>query len=323
MSRGRSAAILGSLALGALVSAWGYSRLMLRRGEVYEASDLREPDRTIDVDSVGIHYLDQGQGEPIVLLHGMGASIFGFRHTIPALAERYRVLALDLPGFGYSDRPPDADYSLSGQMRVVREFMARRGVERAALLGHSMGGAIAQRLACTHPEAVSKLMLVNSAPANRVVVPSWVAMSPLRPLLGTLGMLALQMGPWREAVLRHAVWDDTLLTRDTLEGYFRPFQIRGTARALGKMLADRARDADIDIPSIAQPTLLLWGEGDPWIGLPLAEAMRRLLPDARLVVIHQAGHLPLEEQPDAANEALLAFLGEERRAPARRRRHTT
>lgn len=318
MSRARSAAILSGLALGALASAWGYSRLV-RRGEAYEASELRAPGRTLDIDGVGIHYHDEGEGEPVVLLHGMGASMFGFRHNIPALAEKYRVLALDLPGFGYSDRPLDFDYSLTAQAKVVREFMAARGVERAAVLGHSMGGAIAQRLAYSDPAAVSRLILVNSAPANRVIVPAWMALSPLRPLLGTLGMLALQVGPWRETVLRNAVWDDTLLTHETLEGYFRPFRLRGTVRALAQTLADRARDENIDISRIEQPTLLLWGEGDPLIGVPVAAAMKRHLPDARLIVVPQAAHLVLEEQPEASNEALLAFLAEGRQRARRRR----
>lgn len=320
MSRARSAAIFSGLALGALASAWGYSRWLVRRGEAYEASELRSPERTLDLDGVGIHYHDEGEGEPVVLLHGMGASMFGFRRNIPALTEKYRVLALDLPGFGYSDRPLDADYSLSGQTKVVRAFMAARNVERAVVLGHSMGGAIAQRLAYSEPEAVSRLILVNSAPANRLRLPPWMAVSRLRPLLGTLGVLTIQMGPWREMVLRNAVWDDRLLTPETLEGYFLPFRVRGTARALAQTLAHRARDENINLSRIGQPALLLWGEGDHWIGVPVAAAMKRHLPDARLMVVREAAHLVLEEQPEASNEAVLSFLAEGERKARRRRR---
>jgi pimeloyl-ACP methyl ester carboxylesterase len=116
----------------------------------------------VEVDGVPIHYVEAGQGKAVLLIHGLGASTFSFRHTIPELAQRYRVIALDLKGFGYSARP-QSDYSLTAQAALVRQVMDRLGVERAAVVGHSMGGAVAMRLALGYPERVSRLVLVASA----------------------------------------------------------------------------------------------------------------------------------------------------------------
>ncbi len=126
------------------------------------------------------------------------------------------MVALDLKGFGYSDRPADADYSPTGQARVVVELMDRLSIARAAVLGHSLGGAIALRLAAMAPERVERLILVGSAHPNRLV-PSLAASPPGRALL-RLGAAAVLHNPrLREMALRAGYYDPGFLTQEAME----------------------------------------------------------------------------------------------------------
>lgn len=299
---------LGSLALtGAVAGAWAYGRWLACRREDLDPSALERPGQLMHLDGVGIHYLERGEGPPLVLIHGLGASTYNFRHNIPALAEHFRVLALDLMGFGFSDRPPDAEYFLVSQAQLVRNFLARLGVERAAVLGHSMGGAVAMRLAANFPERVGRLVLVSSAHNGRLL-PAWVGALWARPLVEAFAAFALHNRAFRETLWRSGAYDPSVLTREVKEGYYRPSRLRGSARAIAKVLADLAREEPLDLRRIRQPTLLLWGAQDRWLGLALAQRLLQALPKAELQVIERARHMVLEERPEEANRAIVSFL---------------
>ena len=160
-----SARRVATLALlgGAVGGLWAYSRRENRRYESLDLSEVEKPGRMLSVDGVGIHCLEAGQGPALLLIHGLGASTFTFRRILPDLARRFRVVAVDLKGFGFSERPAAGDYSLSAQAALVRQVMDQLGVEKASVLGHSMGGAVAMRLALAYPERVERLILASSA----------------------------------------------------------------------------------------------------------------------------------------------------------------
>src|SRR4030042_265658 len=149
--------------IGALGAVWSYSRRAARGWKNQRWEEVEKPGLIRRVDGVDLHYVDAGNGPPLLLLHGLGGSTFGFRRLIPILSPRFRLLALDLKGFGYSERPLDGDYSLTAQARLAKDFLDALNIERAAVLGHSLGGAIAMRLAVDFPERVERLILVSSA----------------------------------------------------------------------------------------------------------------------------------------------------------------
>jgi len=299
--------LLGGLTAGALIALCAYPRWLAKRCENLDLADIPKPGNIIRLEDVAIHYVDEGKGPPLVLIHGLGGRIYNFRYNIPVLAERLRVVALDLQGFGYSERPAASDYSLAAQARLVGELMDRLGISRAAVLGHSMGAAVALRLAVTCPEKVDRLILVGSAPPNGMV-PRFAASLPLRPLLRLGAALVLHQPRVRERVLRQGFYDPAFLSPEMLEEFRRSACIRGSTNAIASLLSDATCDEPLDLSRVGQPVLLLWGEGDRWTNLRVARRLADELPDARLQVIGRARHMVLEERAEEANEAILAFL---------------
>ena len=301
---------LGAIALGGIGYALALSlaRNRISRFEDIDLASADTPGRSVDVAGVRLHLVEQGDGEPVVLIHGMAGSTFSYRFIIPALAESHRVIALDLKGFGYSGRPPKGDYSLTAQADLVLGLMDNLGIARAALVGHSMGGGVAMRLALGTPKRVSSLVLVDSVGGSTEERRTRFGVFA-RPLLPFVA--AFTLGRYRafERGLRSAVHDPRFVTAEVVEGYQRPFRVKGHLRALEALITSRARDASLAVESISQPTLILWGEHDRWVPLTQGEDLARRIPDARLDVVPEAGHLPLEEQPDYCNKAILAFLG--------------
>jgi len=304
---GRRLLLLGGLVVGAVAALWAYARWLVGCCENLDLADAPKPGEMIRLDDAAIHYVDRGQGAPLVLIHGLGGRIYNFRYNIPVLSEHLRVVALDLKGFGYSERPAAGDYSLTAQARLVGELMDRLGIARAAILGHSMGAAIALRLAATCPEKVDRLILVGSAPPNGMV-PRFAASLPLRPLLRLGAALVLHQPRVRERVLRQGFYDPAFLSPEMLEEFRRSACIRGSTNAIASLLSDAARDEPVDLSRVGQPVLLLWGEGDRWTNLRVARRLADELPDARLQGIGRARHMVLEERAEEANEAILAFL---------------
>ncbi|MDP3767593.1 MAG: alpha/beta fold hydrolase, partial [Dehalococcoidia bacterium] len=190
---------------------------------------------------------------------------------------------------------------------LIERVLDRLGIDRASVVGHSLGGAVAMRLALRAPRRVSRLVLVDSATDRETRLGTRVARF-LRPLFPIAAPLTLHARRARKFWLRTAVHDPAHVTPEVLEGMFRPTRVKGTLRAYGRLAVDRARDEPVRPEAIEQPTLILWGEHDRWLPLARGEELARLIPNARLVIVRSAGHLPLEEQPDVSNRALLEFL---------------
>ena len=283
--------------VGAVLALIG--RLIARRENV-NWRDASLPGQIADVDGAGIHYLERGSGPAIVLIHGFGGHTFSFRHIVPALAVDHRVVAVDLMGFGYSERPANADYSLTAQAHRVLKLMDILGIERAAALGHSMGGEVVMRMASIAPERVGRLILAASVSGDR---PPTLPTTPLiKPLLPAMVRLTSRL------MLRRSVYDRSFITPEIREGYAAPTRIRGSVDGLYQMLRDGRKDKKIDFSRITQPVLVLWAAGEKLVpGWGLGRIQKRL-PQAEVVVVSEAGHLLLEERPEECNAAVRRFL---------------
>ena len=307
--RGRRGALtLGALAVAAVGGLWTYSQGANRRHESLDLKEVEKPGRWIKVDHVRLHVVEAGQGPALVLIHGLGAYTFTFRRVIPELAEYFRVIALDLKGFGFSERPSGGDYTLTEQARLVGRALDQLGVSRAAVLGHSMGGAVAMRLALAHPETVERLILAASASDHDLSRHGWGAALAGR-LLPLVAPFTYYNRRFREFSVRSGYHDPSRCTEDVIEGYMMPGRIRGYLQAVGNPLASWRKDPPLHPWKITQPTLVLWGASDRWLPPSRGQRLHRLIPNSRLVVIPKAGHLLLEEQPEACVEAIVKFLG--------------
>jgi pimeloyl-ACP methyl ester carboxylesterase len=279
---------------------------------------LADPDsRFVEVDGLKIHYKTAGQGEPVwVLLHGFPASVYTWREVLAPLGEHGRVIAFDRPAFGLTERPLEWDglnpYSPEAQAALTTGLMDALGVERAILVGNSAGGAVAVQTALEVPERVQALVLVNPA-----LDPLGGRLGWLRPLLHTPQMdrlgpvLARTVQAWG-AQFGRAVWHDPArLTPEIWAGYTRPLKAENWDRALWELaLAYHPMGLSERLDALGMPALVVAGAGDRVI--PAAQSLRLAgeLPDARLVVLSQCGHLPQEECPGPFLEALAAFLQE-------------
>ncbi|MDD3581295.1 MAG: alpha/beta fold hydrolase [Desulfobacca sp.] len=255
------------------------------------------------------HYCQSGQGPNLLLLHGLGASIFSWRHNLDPLGQYFRVMALDLKGCGDSPASVCDDYTLTALVQEVADFMDARSLERTALAGNSLGGSLALLLAQRCPERVSALILL--APAVLLSRLPYI-FYPLRlPVVSWL--VALLLGPWiMPWALRLAYHDRRLITPEVIAGYARPLrslQRRLTLRALCQSLHPWPPEQILALlAAIRQPTALIWGEEDRILPPVQAYWLQAYLPQAELHLLPQVGHAPQEEDPLRVNKIIIDFL---------------
>ena len=255
--------------------------------------------RVVLIDGHRIHYYVSGpvSGPPIVLVHGLGGRSEDFVNLAPYLKKSgYRVYTPDLLGFGQSEEPLNATYSISDQAELVVGFFDAMGLQRTDLGGWSMGGWIAQKVAVDHPERVSRLILMDSA--GLTVPPTWDTklFTPTTP--AELDQLEALLMPHPPAMPRF-VQEDMLRISASYSWVVK--------RALASMLT--AKDVmDEDLPSLKMPVLILWGRLDRITPLSEGEAIHGLIPQSRLVVASSCGHLAPQSCSSEFGPEITRFL---------------
>ena len=239
---------------------------------------------SVQVGGQSIHYRSAGSGDPIVLVHGLAGSTRWWSRNLAALAARHRVYLVDLPGFGALRRQAGG-FALAEAAAWLLAWMEAVNLRQAHLVGHSMGGYIAIRLAVAHPQVVRRLILVAAAG-----VPSG------RSLVRHLIPLARALRHARPGFLPVLAYDALRAGAPTLW------------RASRQLLAQDVRER---LASIAAPTLLVWGENDALIHPALGHVLREEIPDSRLVILPGAGHVPMFDRPAEFNAVMLRFLAGE------------
>lgn len=278
----------------------------------------------VRIEDLRVHHVFGGRGTPpVLLIHGLGsAGYLEWRFTLPALAERYRVFAPDLPGFGRSDRPPDG-YGIPLFSRVVEEYVRRRRI-KPVLVGASMGGRVALEVALRRPETVEKLVLVNSLGVVRPNV------QPFYPLMLVPGVGERVLGLVREGLHRvpphrvrslasrflgvrgdpERVLDDAHLAR-LREMYGAPGFPRAyvaTVRSLATPDAYRSETLLAHLAATGLPVQMIWGARDGMLPVDRARRACAAVPGARLDVIDDAGHAPQAERPEEFVRLLEQFI---------------
>lgn len=294
-----------------------------------DATGRRLPSRLIEVAGHDTYVIDAGTGPAVVLLHGYGDSSDGWRRTVPALLRHHRVIAIDLPGFGRSRRPrPHAD--LAGYYSdFFADLATQLRIERAAVVGHSLGGALALTIALQRPRNVDRLVLIapaglgDAAPwwwhAIAGTHINWQAMLMLpNPLAGRVIRNAMR------SFLRQRLVYDVRHLEHVVEGFVDKHGGRKQLAALietgrsliagydGTLLA-RARD------ELEMPTTVIWGKQDRLAEPAHASAFAAAVPHADIHLVERCGHYPQMELPTRVNELLLAALGHARVSPRDRR----
>jgi len=246
------------------------------------------------INGLETYYAAEGQGDPVVLLHGWGTSSQSLAPLSGALATTFRVLAVDLPGFGWSQPPPSAWGTQEYAGHILR-LMQETGIDRAALVGHSFGGRIAIALAAAEPRRVSRLALVASAGVR----PPRGAGYYLRVATAKLVKGVFSLPGWGATGQRLiAKWFARVGSRDyRTAGAMRPTLVKVVNEDLTPLL-----------PAIQAPTLILWGDQEQEVPRSAMETMAARIPRSRLVVFAGAGHFPFRDAPEEFGRALREFL---------------
>ncbi|HVB64303.1 MAG TPA: alpha/beta hydrolase [Nitrolancea sp.] len=273
----------------------------------------RASGRMISVPGRQLFAIDQGSGAPVLFLHGIPTYSYLWRHLLPVVALNHRVIALDLPGFGLSEKHPTWDYSVAAAADAVRSSLRQLDIERVAIVAHDFGALVAAELISRESEFCSHLVLLNTSFRPT----AWTGgLSPLSLLsLPLSGELALALS--RRWMLRRAmsfyVRDPERLTADVMAHYWWPFA-HGFKATLLNLSRNRSAGPDDftrwrkSLQRLTIPCLIAWGADDPTFTLTEAHDLKSLILTARLRIFERANHFVPEDQPLATGRLINAFL---------------
>jgi pimeloyl-ACP methyl ester carboxylesterase len=270
--------------------------------------------RGAEVDGLTIHYVSEGRGPAVILLHGLGGFAESWRHNIPALARVATVYAIDLPGFGQSSKPP-ARYRLADSTRAVHGFVQAMGLGRVAIVGHSLGAAVGVTYALTHPARVERLALIGALVPGGPYRPSLPYRLAATPVLGEFLALCGCAPVYRAALARcfHApvAAEVEYLVR---EGYAARTSAEAkaaylaTLRDIRRDIVEHAADYRRALATLDPPVLLIHGQQDRVITPVHCGEAAEALPRARVRWIDACGHFPQIEHASVVNGWVTEFL---------------
>lgn len=299
----RNAALL---AAGFVAAVASLARPDLARDEVV-ARYAGPTSRFASIEGMQVHYRDEGQGPPLLLLHGTSSSLHTWDGWTQRIGAGRRIVRLDLPGFGLTGPAPDHDYRSTRLARVARTLLDQLHVERADVAGNSLGGRVALTLASETPERVRGLVLVDAAGMSGQAPPPIFRLARTPVLGGLLRWITPRFLVKKN--VREVYGDASRVSEPLVDRYYDLARREGNREALLRRL-DGPRDPDLDdiLPRIAAPTLVQWGEKDVWIAESFGRRIAAGIPNAKLVVYPGAGHVPMEEIPDETARDADAFL---------------
>ena len=264
--------------------------------------------KTIGAGGIETSYLEAGSGETVLMLHGSGpgvSALANWQHNIPTLAQRFHVLAPDIVGFGTTERPEDIVYSLRTWTDHVWAFMDARGMEKARVIGNSLGGRIALQMATDQPDRIAKMVLMGTP---------GVGMTP------TEGLAALRAyepshDAMRELLRNYFAVDPAMITDELVQIRYEASIADGAYEAYRAMFFDpRHAGSELgitedEVRAIATPTLLIHGREDKVVALQVSVALLGLLPNADLHVFSACGHWTQIERADEFSAVVSDYLG--------------
>ena len=265
----------------------------------------------LNLDGIRLRYLRAGRGRPLLLIHGLLGYSFCWRCNFEALGRHFDVIAPDLPGIGFSERPRDLDCSLRAAAARMLRLLDALGIEQADVIGNSHGGGIAATMAADAPGRLHRLIL--SAPINPWSEHGQLLTAALASRAGRVAFPAIWRGlrRMRGYILRRMYGDPARIPARSVEGYVAGLMAPGTTEyLLGVMRCWHSdlRQLERIYSKLDLPVLLLWGDRDSAVLPQSAQRLRSLIPQAELRILPGVGHLPHEEAPDEFHRVVLDFL---------------
>ncbi|RMG82290.1 MAG: alpha/beta hydrolase [Bacteroidetes bacterium] len=301
-----SAALLGVILL--LIAFWAIKNYhkdipveVLKEKYAYPDS------RFTEVMGMNVHYRVTGTGFPLVLIHGTAASLHTWEAWTDILSPHFQVISFDLPAYGLTGPHPERRYTVPDYVEFVDAFLNKIGVDSCHMAGNSLGGDITWQYAAEHPEKVGKIILLDPSgyPVNRP--PSLAFRLVKKPLLKNI-LLKITPKSLVEKSLKEVLYNDELATDERITRYFEMAIREGNRQAFADRVLQVLPPDTLKVRTVQRPALILWGANDEWIPLEHAYKFKRDLPDAKLIVYEQCGHIPMEEIPEKSAADALQFL---------------
>ncbi len=261
--------------------------------------------RFLEIDKTKVHYKIEGSGPNLVLIHGTASSLHTWDEWTENLKQDFRVVRLDLPAFGITGPHPDRQYTIDFYTNFLNSFLEELKIDSCSIAGNSLGGLIAWKYAVDYPQKVDKLILIDAAgvPKDKVPTVFKIARNPLSSFL----LKIYTPRSFIEKNIKEVYHQDELVTSGLIERYFELSLRPGNRQAF----IDRARlTQSFDTSQLRQiecPTLIQWGSYDEWIPLEDGFHFNQLIPNSSLVM-YEAGHVPMEEMPEATAMDAKDFL---------------
>jgi pimeloyl-ACP methyl ester carboxylesterase len=309
-NHGESGSMLSALGLGTAflaVALYGLWTPDLERAELEKRYFSSSP-QIIDVDGLKVYYKETGpQGAPaLLLLHGFGSSLQAWDDWSLTLEQKYRVIRLDLPGFGLTGASPANDYSEEKDLAILTHFADKLGLEKFSVVGHSMGGKMAWSLAASQPERVQALVLMapDGFPETKDI-----GTKPYE-VPAIMGLIKFVLPKYLVRKSIEPAFSDADALNDALVNrYFDMLRAPGVRGAiLERSNQTIYTDPVPRLKAIKAPTLLIWGEQDQMIPSTNAQSYANVLSNSTTVLIPKLGHLLQEEQPEKGLAAVMQFL---------------
>jgi len=274
----------------------------------WRETNWREHSHWAEVEGRRINYVDVGSGDgpPVVFVHGLSGSWQNWLENLPYFAQKHRCIAMDLPGFGYSDMPAEK-ISISGYARQVDSLCEQLGLGTCIVVGNSMGGFVTAELSIRHPDRVERACLVAAAGISITNLRRRPVLTGAR-IFGALGAGSVAQNRF-------------IVARPRLRWFFTNFVFRHPSRIAADLMYEQVRGAGkpglydaMDaltsydfrdrLPDIKAPTLIVWGAHDMLVPVDDAHEFERLIPQSRTIILEDTGHVPMLERPQKFNELL-------------------
>jgi pimeloyl-ACP methyl ester carboxylesterase len=264
---------------------------------------------------IKLYYEIHGKGEPLLCLHGFGASLYSWRNFVGPLSKDYQLILIDLKGAGKSPKPNDTLYSPFDHANLIYDFILEHNLRNLILIGNSFGGALSLLLSIMLAEkgesARLKSLVLIDAGAYKEYIPFYLSILSV-PILNVAAAYLVPSKLAARSVLRQAYYDFSKVTKDQIAAYAAPLSAPGARHALletGKQIIPKNIDELVaKYKDIKVPTLIIWGKQDKIISVKAGERLDQAIPNSTLKVIDQCGHVPQEEKPEETVPLVLEFL---------------
>lgn len=297
-----SAAIFILLLISIFLTACGVNPEQQQIIEKYTDS----ASRFMDIQGNRIHYKDEGEGEVLLLIHGTASSLHTWDQWQQRLSKQFRVIRMDLPGFGLTGPDKSDRYEIADDIAFLNTFLQALNIDQAHWVGNSLGGRIAWQYAIEYPEQIKTLTLMNALGYPQASWPPAIQLAMLP------GMETIMPFVSSRFIFSQSLYDiyfnHELITEKTIDRYYELSLITGNSAAFPKRVKAKLDDQSAAIKQVRVPTLILWGKEDQYFPAANAKKFAADIPGAQVKLYEHVGHLPMEEIPNQSVADLVHFI---------------